>query len=222
MITIPDPDVVFTDLGLAALGTYFAWRLGGGRPGGGWSRRGAIVMLGLASAALWGALFHAVFPAKTATAAGFVVWLLVAFSIAVVAGSLLDMALTIFFARLAPDVRPGVRRAIVLGYCILFACIILFVDESFTTVTRLYAPTVILMFFAAQYQASRPGNATWMLISGGLALSMLAALLQQARIAIHPVYFDHNALYHVVQAVALVLLYLGFLARRADSPTRAG
>src|SRR6266542_2236592 len=29
MIAIPDPDVVFTDLGLAALGTYFAWRLGG-------------------------------------------------------------------------------------------------------------------------------------------------------------------------------------------------
>src|SRR6266700_3934420 len=71
-------------------------------------------------------------------------------------------------------------------------------------------------------RASRPGNASWMLISGGLALSMLAALLQQARIAIHPVYFDHNALYHVVQALALVLLYFGFLASRADSPTRAG
>ena len=220
MITIPDLDVVFTDLGLAALGTYFAWRLW--RQGGGWLRRGAIMMLGLASAALWGALFHAFFPAKTATTAGFVVWLLVAFSIAVVAESLLDMALAIFFARLAPGVRPGVRRAVVSGYGLLFACIILFVDESFTTVTRLYAPTVLLMFLAAQYQASRPGNATWMLISGGLALSMLAALLQQARIAIHPVYFDHNALYHVVQAAALVLLYFGFRARRADFPARAG
>jgi len=218
VISVPDPDVVFTDLGLAALGTYFAWRLW--REGDGWLRRGAIMMLGLASAALWGAMFHAFFPANTATTAGFLVWLCVAFSIAVVAESLLDMALAIFFARFAPGVRPGVRRAIVFGYCVLFACIILFVDESFTTVTRLYAPAVLLMLFAAQYQASRTGNSTWMLISGGLGLSMLAALLQQARIAIHPVYFDHNALYHVVQAAALVLLYFGFRARRADSPVR--
>ena len=49
---------------------------------------------------------------------------------------------------------------------------------------------------------------------GRSLLSVLAALLQQARIAIHPVYFDHNALYHVVQAAALVLLYFGFRAVR--------
>src|SRR6266496_3076235 len=118
-------------------GHVFRLAPGGGRQGGGWSRRGAIVMLGLASAALWGAVFHAAFPAKTATAAGFVVWLLVAFSIAVVAGSLLDMALTIFFARLAPDVGPEVRRAFRWGYCLLFACILLFVGDSFSAVVRL-------------------------------------------------------------------------------------
>jgi hypothetical protein len=204
VIAIPDPDVVFTDLGLGALGAYLGWRL--------WRERapGVVVMLGLASAALWGALFHAFFPAKTATTAGYVVWLFVAFSIAVVAESLLDMALTVLFARLS----RGVRHAIVFGYCVLFAVVILFVDESFTTITRLYAPTVLLMLGVAQYQASRSGNARWMLVSGGLALSVLAALLQQARISIHPVYFDHNALYHVVQAAALVLLYFGFRAVR--------
>jgi hypothetical protein len=204
VIAIPDPDVVFTDLGLAALGAYLGWRL--------WRERapGVVVMLGLASAALWGAMFHAFFPAKTATTAGYIVWLFVAFAIAVVAESLLDMALTMLFARLA----RGVRRAIVLGYCVLFAVVILFVDESFTTITRLYAPTVLLMLGVAQYQASRSRNARWMLVSGGLALSVLAALLQQARISIHPVYFDHNALYHVVQAAALVLLYFGFRAVR--------
>ena len=208
MIAIPDPDVVFTDLGLAALGGYLGWRLRRER------RRGVIVMVGLASAALWGAVFHAFFPAKTATEAGFLVWLLVAFSIAVVAESLLDMALTMLFARFGPSARPVIRRAIVVGYCVLFAVVILFVDESFTSVARLYVPTVLLMLFVAQYQASRSGDATWMLISGGLALSLLAALLQQAHVAIDPVYFDHNALYHVVQAAALVVLYFGFRAVR--------
>jgi hypothetical protein len=39
------------------------------------------------------------------------------------------------------------------------------------------------------------------------------------RIALHPAYFDHNALYHVVQGVALVLFYQGF--RRAPGLDRA-
>jgi hypothetical protein len=42
-------------------------------------------------------------------------------------------------------------------------------------------------------------------------------VLQQAGVAVHPVYFDHNAVYHLVQAVALVLLYLGF--RRVSETT---
>jgi hypothetical protein len=42
-------------------------------------------------------------------------------------------------------------------------------------------------------------------------------VLQQAGVSIHPVYFDHNAVYHVVQAVAVVLLYLGF-QRSPEAP----
>jgi hypothetical protein len=43
-------------------------------------------------------------------------------------------------------------------------------------------------------------------------------MLQQARVAVHPVYFDYNAVYHVVQAIALVFLYFGW--RRASLPPR--
>src|SRR5436309_5172 len=63
---------------------------------------GAVVMGGLASAALWGAIFHAWFPAKTATPAGFLIWMLVALSILVVAARLLDLGLSIVAPRLAP------------------------------------------------------------------------------------------------------------------------
>jgi hypothetical protein len=51
-------------------------------------------------------------------------------------------------------------------------------------------------------------------------------------VSIHPVYFNYNAVYHVVQGVALVLLYRGFLragtasapayASRTDSVPRPG
>ena len=40
-----------------------------------------------------------------------------------------------------------------------------------------------------------------------VGISLFAALVQQLRVALHPVYFNHNALYHVLRAAAL---FLGF------------
>jgi len=90
-ISIPKPDVVFTDLGLAILGAYLGWRLWTARGGGMLPRTGVVVVGGLASAAFWGAIFHAFFPANTATPAGFMAWIPVALSILVVAAALLDV-----------------------------------------------------------------------------------------------------------------------------------
>ncbi len=170
-----DPDVVLTDVGLALLGAYLGRRLGTPAGGGMLRTAGAVVMGGLASAALWGAIFHAWFPAKTATPAGFLIWMLVALSILVVAARLLDLGLSIVAPRLAP--------------------------------------TLVLILMAALFQAARTRNVGWSLIAVGFTVSVGAALLQQAKVSIHPVYFDHNALYHVLQGIALVLLYPGF--RRA-------
>lgn len=184
-------------------------------------------MGGLASAAFWGAIFHAFFPDRTATPLGFVAWLPVAFSILVVAASLLGMALSILGPRLTPGASPGntrTPRAIVLGYCILFAAVVLLIDESFSTIVLLYGPTLALGLVAAALEAIRARSRRWALVALGLTVSAAAALLQQARIGLHPVYFDHNAVYHVVQAGALVLLYLGFHdpLRRPDPAARAG
>jgi hypothetical protein len=206
---VHEPAVVLTDLALAVLGAVFAWRLSG---------VGAVVLGGLASAALWGAIFHAFFPDRTATPLGFVAWLPVAVSILVVAAALLDVALAILIARLT----PGARRAIVLAYGTVFLGVVLLIDESFSTIVLLYGPTLALALAAAALEASRARSTGWTLIAAGFALSAGAALLQQAGVAIHPVYFDHNAVYHVVQAVALVVLYLGFQhVSRTDSALRA-
>jgi hypothetical protein len=35
----------------------------------------------------------------------------------------------------------------------------------------------------------------------------MGAAVQQLRIGLHPAYFNHNALYHLVQAVALALVF---------------
>lgn len=206
-----EPAVVLTDLVLAIIGAVLYRRLTG---------LGAVIMGGLASAAFWGAIFHAFFPDRTATPLGFIVWLPVAFSILAVAVALLTLALSI----LAPRLPVPLRRTIVTGYAVGFAGVVLFIDESFSTIVALYGPTLVLALGAAGVEAIRTRSRGWALVALGLTLSAAAALLQQARVALHPVYFDHNAVYHLVQAAALVLLYLGFHERhpRTDPAARAG
>jgi predicted Co/Zn/Cd cation transporter (cation efflux family) len=46
----------------------------------------------------------------------------------------------------------------------------------------------------------------------GLVLSFIAAAIQQIGIGLHPLYFNHNALYHLIQAIGLFLLF--WTARR--------
>ena len=211
MTALNEPDVALTDLGLAILGAYFSWRLAIDPARSALKRSGAVVMGGLASAALWGAIFHAFFPAKTATHAGYLVWVPVAVSIVVVASALLGLAVSL----LAPKIGAAVRTALVAVYAIGFAVTVVVLDDSFTSIVRFYAPALVLVLAAAALQALRTRSAGWALAAAGFALSIVAAALQQAKVAVHPTYFNHNAVYHVVQGAALVLLYQGF--RRAPS-----
>lgn len=58
-----------------------------------------------------------------------------------------------------------------------------------------------------------PGAPAWLAIAA-LAISVGAALAQQAGLAVHPVHFDHNATYHVLLLPALGMFYAGL--RRVD------
>jgi hypothetical protein len=203
-ITIHEPDVVFTDLALAALGAWFGWRLWTGRRRT-LSKAGAILMAGLGSAAFWGAVFHAFFPSETATTAGFIAWIPVSLSIVVAAAAMLDMALRI----LLPGMAHGLRRVLLAAYATGFTTVVLLVDESFSSIVRFYVPALLLFLAGAGLQAARSA-AGWTLIVAGLLVSVGAALMQQAQVSLHPEYFDHNAVYHVLQSVALMILFHGF------------
>jgi hypothetical protein len=205
----------FTDLGLAILGAYLGWRLWSAPGRDTLLRTGAILMGGLASAAFWGAVFHAFFPAGTATSPGFLAWVPVVLSIVVAASAMLDLSLRF----LLPRIHSQVRRSIVTAYAVGFALVVLLVHESFSSIVYFYTPALVLLLIAAGQEALLSRDAGWTLITAGLILSAGAAMLQQAKVSVHPVYFDHNAVYHVVQAIALVFLYFGW--RRAPLPPHA-
>jgi hypothetical protein len=58
------------------------------------------------------------------------------------------------------------------------------------------------------------GPAPWVL--AGILVSLVAALMQQGRVALHP-QFDHNNLFHVIQMVAMYFLFRAGLEMR-DQP----
>ena len=200
-LTIHDPDVAFTDLGLALLAGYFAVRLG--------RTAGGILMAALASAAFWGAVYHGLFPSGITTLAGLLLWFGVLASIVLAAATLVTVSLRVLVPRL-----PGNIQWVVVGlYAAAFAAVVFLVDHSFGMVVRFYGPALGLFLLVAAARAARTRDAGWTLLAAGMVMSVVAALVQQFKVVLHPVYFDHNALYHVVQGGALVLMYLGF--RRA-------
>jgi hypothetical protein len=171
-----------------------------------------VIMGALASAALWGAVFHAFFPLGTSTRRGFVAWMPVALSIAATGMALLALALRVA----APGLPASARRTVTVAYGAAFAATVLLVDLSYRMIVCFYAPVVVLFLVVAGRQALQTRSAGWTLIATSFAISLLAAALQQARVSLHPEHFDHNAVYHVLQGVALVLLYRGFV--RAPDP----
>jgi hypothetical protein len=205
-MTIHDPDVAVTDLALAVLAAYLGWQLWTVSKNQRLQRAGAFLLGALASAALWGASFHAFFPAGTATRMGSLAWKPVALSIVVAAATMLDLGLGLLLPRLSRHLR----RSAVSIYAAGFAAVVVLLDDSFTRIVYFYVPTLVLLLLAATQQVIRTRSGGWALILGGLLLSAGAAVLQQARVALHPVYFDHNAVYHLVQSVAVVFLYLGW------------
>jgi hypothetical protein len=133
-------------------------------------------------------------------------WVPVVLSILVVAAALLGLGLRVS----APRLAARARQAIVGAYAAAFAAVALLIDASFSTIVRFYAPILLLFLIVAGWQAVRSRSAGWTLIAASFAVSLLAAALQQARVSVHPEHFDHNAVYHVLQGMALVLLYRGF------------
>lgn len=198
-----EPDVTLTDYGLAVECAFFLYLLSS-RMASGPLRWWFLTLFGsLGLAALAGGTVHGFFhePASTGLR---VLWPSTLLAIGITA--LAAWAIGAYMMFPAQVARWVIIVAIIefVGY----SALVLFVSQAFLIAALNYLPAVGFMFVALFLQWRRTGERSLAPGLVGLGLTVIAAGLREARMAIHPVYFDHNALYHALQALALLLIFL--------------
>jgi hypothetical protein len=198
-----EPVVALTDF-LVALecGLLGVWMARERPAGGAWAW---LLLFGSAGlAALMGGISHGFFPENT-RGLGLVVWQatlaalgLTAVALWTIAGSLLgDRALERTVARIA--------AAAYLPYLGTVA----FVSQDFRVAIAAYLPAIVVLAAALAARVARGGGSGAALALAGVAVTVLSTMAQQAEVGLHPTYFDHNALYHVLEMAALGLFFVG-------------
>lgn len=211
---IAEPDVTLTDFGLAIESGILAVLLTRKRPQPpSLSPRGWLVtfFVSTGGAALLGGIDHGFLrdPAGTGHA---IVWPASLLAIGVSSLAIWSIAAEIQFA-------PSVARR--LGYAgklafVSYSGVVLLVDQQFIYAVGLYLPAASALLIVLWLAYVRHQEPALLVGIASIALTFLAAGVQVGRIGVHPQLFNHNALYHAIQAVALLLFWYSAV-RMVDS-----
>jgi hypothetical protein len=199
-----EPDVALTDYALAIECSLFAYLV---------HRRAHALFFGSAAAAsLAGGTVHGFF-FDARTLGNAVLWRVTLIAIGVTAASAWAIGARVLCS------PPVARRITVVaaGALVGYSVLTLFITQDFRAAVVFYLPAAVFLLIVLSVAYARAQERRILVAIAGLALMFIAAGVQQARIALHPTYFDHNALYHLLQAVALWLLFLGLRRLHVDS-----
>jgi hypothetical protein len=196
--------ILLTDLLLAAVAGWLAWRLRRGlatdnRAAWWWSLALALIAL----TALTGGLYHAQQVDLSTAPPDFsapIQWSWWVATLFLTCGVSLAMDFSLLHVAFPAGLLPLWRTAVVLKFVIFCAAAI--VHPYFLVAIACYGLSLIAWTIAAALYR-RPWSG-WML--AGIGLSVAAALLQQKHSSIS-VHLLDNDLYHVIQAIALYAFY---------------
>ncbi len=203
-MTLHEPDVALTDLGLALECAWFtAWLVGHGARAD--RLRGWFICFFAATglAAFLSAVTHGLVPDR-ASALYRVLWVGIYAAIGMAAVASWAVGSRLVFSEVA-------ARRIAIAALIVFAiylAIVLFVARSFVLAILHYLSAALFLLVAFMMALRRRRERFLAAGVAGVALTFLAALVQQSGIGLAVLRFDHNALYHLIQAVALFLIFL--------------
>jgi hypothetical protein len=198
-----EPDVTLTDYGLAAECALFAWLLA--RRDGSDPRLRARWMLFFVAGAIAtaaGGTVHGFFLDPT-TAGARLLWPL---ALLAVGGS--GLAAWAIGARLL--LTPAGARTVegvAVAAWVAYGGAVLGGAHAFEVALGAYLPATLFLFVAVALEYRRTRQPAFLAGLVGLGSTLVAAAVQHGRLAVHPVYFNHNALYHAIQAGALLLLF---------------
>lgn len=211
-MTLHEPAVAFTDLGLALEGALFAALLGRRAACEARLQRWFVVFFAaLALAAFLGFVAHGFIVHKHSLAHR-LVWSATLLAIGTIGLAAWAIGAQLLFAARTAE-RVTISVALVYG---AYALLVLAGVQryGFAIATYLPAAAFLLIAFGVRQRYSSCLRAGIV----GLVLTFLAAGVQQLGLGLDPVWFNHNVLYHLIQAVALWLL---FLAARGVTRVRA-
>lgn len=90
---------------------------------------------------------------------------------------------------------------------LLYVLVVIFWDATFRVAVIDYIGGLVLLSIGFLRQYKRDRNRASLIGLAGLLLTVTASAVQQANISINPHYFNHNALYHLLEGIALFLIY---------------
>ena len=200
-----EPDVTLTDYALAAETLIFAYLLMRRTAVNAAARNWlAVLFLSLTAAAALGGTSHGFFPDEASS--GYrILWPLTMISIGFAATAGWGFGSAVMFSeRIARTIGTLASIGLV-AYC----GVVLFVSEDYLVAIINYLPASLMVMAAFGRAFHRSRSRFAVLGVTGIVLTFVAAAVQQAGISVHPSYFDHNALYHVIQGIGLLLVYFG-------------
>ena len=203
-MTLLEPDVALTDFGLALeSGCFAVWlerRYAPDAP----LRLGFIgFFAAVAVAAFLGGVTHGFLPDEQARLYR-VVWLSTLIAIGAAALASWAIGARLIFGGKTADRVTAFAALLFAAYI----AAVIFVSQSFAVAIVHYLPAAAFLLFAFAYAWRRRQSGLLAAGIAGVALTFVAAAVQQGRVGLHPRYFNHNALYHLVQAFALLLIFL--------------
>ena len=202
-MTLLEPAVALTDLGLAVEGIVLAALVNRPRATDavlqGWF---VLFFAALALAAFLGFVAHGLILHKMSLTHR-LVWRGVLLAIGAVSLAAWAIGARLIFPPRAAQVVAIVMALAFAGY----AAFVLSHTRSYVVAIVAYLPAALFLLGAFLLRLRR--SPTPHLGSGvaGLVLTLVAAVVQQLGIDLHPVWFNHNALYHLIQALGLWLIY---------------
>jgi hypothetical protein len=200
-----EPDVTLTDYALAVLCALFAVLLQRGSAHGSGLRPWFVgFFAGASAASLLGGVFHGHFENEFTTP-GRQLWTAALLAIGAAAFAGEGLAARLAFTQAT---ARWITRVAALKLA-LYAGFVALEPRPFRAAVLDYLPAALFLLTALGLAWRRAPRAGAGLAAAGLSITLAAAGIQQLRISPHPIYLDHNALYHVVQAAGFALLYAG-------------